>query len=141
MKAEQIILSLFAVVIGLIVAGAAFFIYQSTRTISPSSLKTISITSPTPTSGPSIPLTITSPQDESVVTSKIITVSGTTDPAATVMVETSSEDTVVKPSSSGAFSLTITLPDSENTILITAIGKDGSEVQKTLTVAYETQDF
>ncbi|HXS14749.1 MAG TPA: hypothetical protein VN711_01355 [Candidatus Saccharimonadales bacterium] len=141
MKAEQIILSLFAVVIGLIVAGAAFFIYQSTRTISPSSLKTINVTAPTPTSGPSIPLSVDSPQDESVVTSKIVTVSGKTDPSATVMVETSSDDTVVQPSSAGAFSLTITLPDSENTILVTAIGKDGSEVQKTLTVAYETQDF
>lgn len=141
MKSEKIILSLLALMIGLIVAGGAFFIYQSTKTISPSNIKTITIqkTSPTPT--PSVMLSIVSPADESVVTSKVLTLTGTTSPQATVVVNTSGTDTVVTPASTGAFSLTLTLPDSENTITVTAIAPNGDEVKKVLTVGYTTEDF
>ncbi len=141
MKFEQLILSFVAVVFGLFVAGVAFFIYQSTKTVSPNTIKTISIkqTSPTPTS--SVPLTIDSPTDESVVTSKVVTVSGKTDPTATVIVSTDGTDTIVNPSSMGAFSLTVTVTDNENIVHILAVMPDGKETLKTLTVNYATENF
>lgn len=141
MKFEQLILSFVAVVFGLFVAGVAFFIYQSTKTVSPNTIKTISIkqTSPTPTS--SVPLTIDSPTDESVVTSKVVTVSGKTDPTATVIVSTDGTDTIVNPSSMGTFSLTVTVTDNENIVHILAVMPDGKETLKTLTVNYATENF
>lgn len=141
MKAEQVILSFFAVIIGLIVAGAAFYIYESTRVVQPSSVKTISIKAPTPTPASSLPLSIETPIDNAVVTSKIVTFSGKTDPQATVIVSTSDNDTVVSPSSVGSFSLTLTLPSNENEITITAVGPSGNETQKTITVSVAPDNF
>lgn len=141
MKFEQLILSFVAVVFGLFVAGVAFFIYQSTKTVSPSTIKTIKIQNTTPTPGSSIPLTIESPADESVATSKIVTVSGKTDPNATIIVSTDNTDTVVSPSSMGAYSLTVTLTDNENILRVLAVMPDGKETLKTITVNYTTEDF
>lgn len=141
MKFEQLILSFVAVVFGLFVAGVAFFIYQSTKTVSPSNIKTINIQHLSPTPASSVPLSIDSPTDESVVTSKVVTVSGKTDPNATIIVSTNGIDTIVNPSSMGAFSLTVTLIDNENILRILAVMPDGKETQKTLTVSYATENF
>jgi hypothetical protein len=141
MKFEQLILSFVAIVFGLFVAGIAFFIYQSTKTVSPNNIKTIKIQNTSPTPGAAVPLTIDSPVDESVSTTKVITVSGKTDPAATVIVSTDGTDTVVTPTSMGAFSLTVTLTDNENILRILAVMPDGKETLKTLTVNYTTEDF
>lgn len=141
MKFEQIILSFVAVIFGLFVAGIAFFIYQSTKTVSPNNIKTIKIQNTTPTPADAVPLTIDTPADESVATSKIVTVSGKTDPNATVIVSTDTTDTIVSPSSMGAYSLTVTLTDNENILRISAVMPDGKETQKTITVNYTTEDF
>lgn len=141
MKAEQVILSFFAVVIGLIVAGAAFYIYESTRVVSPGSVKTISIKAPSPTPAASLPLVVETPSDNAVVTSKTVTISGKTDPQATVIVSTSDNDTIVSPSSVGSFSLSLTLPDNENELVITAVAPNGTQTQKTITVSVAPDDF
>ncbi len=141
MKFEQLILSFVAVVFGLFVAGVAFFIYQSTKTVSPSTIKTINMQHVSPTPTTDVPLTIDSPADESVVTSKIVTVSGKTDPSATVIVSTDGNDTIVNPSSMGAFSLTVTLPANENILHIFSIMPDGKETAKTLTISYAAENF
>lgn len=141
MKGEKIILLFFAVFIGLIVAGAAFYLYETSQTVSPATIRTIATISPSPTPGSSLLLSIDSPKDQSVVTNKIITVSGKTDPSATVIVSTATVDSVVSPSATGTFSLTITLPDSENQIRILSIDPSGAENEKTLTIGYQTQDF
>lgn len=141
MRAEKVILSFLAVLVGLAVAGVGFYIYQTTRTVSPSTIKTITVGKATPTPASSVFLSVETPSDESVVTSKVITISGKTDPAATLMVSTDATDSVVTPSATGAFSLTVTLTGSENVITITAIDPKGNETQKKLTVAYETENF
>lgn len=140
MRIEKIILAVAAVLAGLFVAGIAFYIYQTTRTLSPSSIKTITL-KPSPAAGPDVPLAVDSPLDESVTTSRVVTVSGKTDPQATVVVTTDTNDTVVSPASSGAFSLTVTIASGENRILVTSILPNGQESQKQLTVSVETDDF
>lgn len=141
MKFEQLILSFVAIIFGLFVAGVVFFIYQSTKTVNPNNSKTISIQHTTPTPPVQVPLSIASPTDESVVTSKVVTVSGKTDPAATITVSTDTTDTIVSPSAMGDFSLTITLTGSENIITISSVMPDGKETTKTLTVSYTTENF
>ena len=78
MKTEKLILSIVATIFGLIVAGIGFYLFQATKTIPPSSTKTVSFSSPTPTPVPSIFLTVDRPKDEEVVKSKVLVVYGKT---------------------------------------------------------------
>lgn len=141
MRVEKIILSIGAVLVGLFVAGIAFYIYQTTRTISPGSIQTITINKPTPTSGPAIPLLIDTPTNESVIASRVVSMAGKTDPKATVIVTTDTTDTVVTPTATGAFSLTLTLDSGENRIIVTSVMPDGQDVQKILTVSVTSENF
>ena len=140
MRIEKIILAIAGVAAGLFVAGIAFYIYQTTKTISPSSIKTITLQKPTPSAG-SVPLAIDNPVDEAVLSSRVVQISGKTDPKATIVVTTDDADTVVNPSANGAFSLTITLPTGENRVILTAIMPDGTESQRVLTVNITSEDF
>lgn len=141
MRAERIILSFIAVIFGLLVAGVAFFIYQSTKTISPSKITTVTINQPTPTPIPSVLLTIDQPANESVVNIKSITISGKTTPDATLVLTTDTDDQVDTPASNGNYAITTTLNDGANQITITAIAPDGQETKKTITVTYSTEEF
>jgi len=141
MKTERIILSFIAVIFGLLVAGVAFFIYQSTKTISPTQVKSITITQPTPTPVPSTLLTIDQPINESVVNTKGITLSGKTTPDATLILTTDTDDQVVTPAANGNYAITTTLNNGANQITITAIAPDGQETKKIITVTYSTEEF
>jgi len=140
MKVEKLLLSFFAVLGGLIVAGVAFYLYQSTKAIPATQIKTVRIATPTPTSTPGI-LTLDSPQDLSVTDSKTVTVAGHTDPKATLVISTASTDEVITPASTGAFTTTITIDNDENYIHILAITPDGRETEKAVTVTYSTESF
>lgn len=144
MKTEKIVLSFIAIMVGLLVAGIAFFIYQSTKTIPPSKLPKITINTPSPTITQQ-PLTVTlsvdQPLDQSVVSSKSITITGKTNPDATIVVNTASDDQVATPTSTGDYSIAETLANGENEITVTAIGSNGQEISKKITVTYSTEDF
>lgn len=140
MRIEKVILAIAGIFAGLFVAGIAFYIYQTTKTISPTSIKTITLQKPTPAGG-TVPLAVDVPADESVTTSKVVQISGKTNPQATIIVTTDTTDTVVSPSADGAFSLTATLAIGENRLIITAIMPDGNEAQKVLTVNVISEDF
>ena len=141
MKQERVILSFIMVIIGLLVAGVAFYLYQGTKS-APSS-KT-SITTPSPTATPintSVYLNVNNPTDESITDNKTVGVSGKTTPGATVVIMTNSDQKVITPSNQGDFSTTITITDGANLIRVIAFGADGQStiVQKTIT--YSTEDF
>lgn len=141
MKQERVILSFIMVLIGLLVAGAAFYFYQSTKVVSPS--KTTLTISPSPTPAPksNIFVTLSAPSDESVVASKTLQITGKTTIGATILVITDSDQQIVQPSTQGDFSTTIALEDGENIIQIEAIASDGGETFVQRTVTYSTQDF
>lgn len=141
MKTEKVILSFIAVLIGLLVAGIAFYFYQSSKTISTSQIKSISMTSPSPTPKPSIFLTLDTPIDEQVFDQKTIIVSGKTNPTATVEVLTTLSEQIVTPTSTGAFSTTVTIEDGENMVDIIAIAPNGDEVKLSKTVTFSTESF
>ena len=141
MKQERVILSFIMVVIGLLVAGIAFYLYQGTKT-TPASKTTITVATPTPTPvNPSVYLNVDTPADESVTDNKTITVSGKTTPEATVVILTSSAQQVVQPSSQGDFSTSIAVANGENLIQVTAFGKDGQSVTLLRTITYSTESF
>ena len=75
MKQERVVLSFIMVLIGLLVAGVAFYFYQTTKVI-PDKSNTSNVISPTPTLKPTIFLSLSQPGNESVVASKTLKISG-----------------------------------------------------------------
>jgi hypothetical protein len=142
MKQERVILSFIMVLIGLLVAGAAFYFYQSTKTVSPS---TTGITkpqvTPTPTPGPKVYLSLGSPSDEEVVSNATLSINGKTNPNATIIIIASGDQQVIQPTSLGDFSTTETLDDGQNIIKIQTILPSGETVSVQRTVTYSTENF
>lgn len=143
MKKEKVVLSFIAVVLGLLVSGVAFYLYQSTKTVPDAKTKTISIK---PSVAPdletsSIFLSLDSPKDESVVDKKIINVTGKTVKDAVVVVSTNIDDEVISPASNGNFSTTVNIEDGQNQIEVTAIAPNGEEEKAIRTVTFSTETF
>jgi hypothetical protein len=141
MKTEKVVLSFIAVLLGLVVAGIAYFVYQSTKSIPSSKIPTITIAQPSPTPQSSVILSVDQPTDNAVVTSRTLTINGKTNPDATIILTTSSDDQIVTPASNGNYSVTTTIASGENQILVTAIGSNGEETSKKITITYSTEDF
>jgi len=141
MKKEKLILSLFAVLFGLLVAGSIFYFFQITKTSSNANTKTISFVSPSPTSTPAITLTLDAPKDEEVVGSKVLTVSGKTQSNAVVIVVTDSSEDVVTPLTNGTFTTTINLDNGQNTLEVFSIAPNGESISSKRTVTYSQEEF
>lgn len=141
MKQERVVLSFIMVLIGLVVAGAAFFFYQATKQSTPTEINTIVNVSPTPIIDSGFFLTVFSPKDESLADRKTVKVSGKTTPDATVVILTTSTHEVVKPSGQGDFTTNITIDDGANYIKIQAIALNGEIQTVERTVSYTTEDF
>lgn len=134
------ILSAFAIVVGLLVALSAFYLYQRTKQIDTQKIKPISIV-PTPTPKPSVFLKIDEPGDEKVFDKKIISVSGKTVSGAIILILSENSEEVLNPTLNGDFTTTITLENGQNLIQITAIGPDGQDSTVERTVTYSTESF
>jgi len=141
MKKEKVLLSFIGVAIGLVCAGIVFYLYQSTKAINTNPNQKKVSTSPTPTPKSSLYLAITQPNDEQVVSNKIITLSGQTVPDGTIIIITKSGQEVIKPTGMGAFTTTLTLEDGENQIRVIVYGTNGEAVAAQRTITYSTEDF
>ena len=141
MKQERVILAFIAVLIGLLVAGLAFYFYQSTKTISSSNQIILNAPSPTPTPKPIVYISLNTPDDEIVVDNKTLTIIGKTNPNATIIIYTSSDQEAIQPSAQGDFSTTLTLDDWENLIKLMSILPTGETTTMQRTVTYSTEDF
>jgi len=144
MKAERVFLSFIAVLVGLVAAGAAFYLYQMTKTIPPKNAEPLGVKTkitPTPTPDNNNFISVDSPKDEEVVTKKTLTIAGKTAPDATLVISTEDADQVVKPAKNGDFSVTQTMLDGTNVLRVTAIFASGEEKSVTRTVTYSTENF
>ncbi|MGA2967727.1 MAG: hypothetical protein ABSD69_00955 [Candidatus Levyibacteriota bacterium] len=141
MKQERVILSFVAVLIGLLAAGIAFYFYQSTKTLPPSNQITVNAPTPTQTPKPTVYISLNTPDDETIVASKTLTINGKTNPNATIIIYTNADQQVIQPSSQGDFSTTLTLDDGENLLKLMSIlpGGEATTIQRTVT--YSTEDF
>lgn len=144
MKAERVILSFVAVIVGLVAAGVAFYLYQMTRIVPDDKAKQVVLsqtTAASPTPDVANLLTIDSPKEEEVFDKKMITVSGKTNSAATVVVSSEDGDQAVQPASNGNFTLTQSIPSGTTLLHITAIFPSGEEKTMTRTVTFSTENF
>jgi hypothetical protein len=139
MKQEKVMLSVVAILIGLVVAGAAFFLYQNSKKIENSTSLTQNI-SPTPIPS-NFYLLLNEPKEETVTNEKTIKVSGKTLATATIIITTSSTEEIVKPSSQGDFSTTIQLTDGLNYLRVQAIDQNGETQTVERVIGYTTEDF
>lgn len=141
MKQERVILSFIMVLIGLLVAGALFYFYQSTKTVSPSTTGIVNRITPTPTPKPKVYLSLNEPSDEKVTGNKTLAISGKTNPNATLIIITNANQQVIQPSLQGDFSTTITLDDGQNLIEMHSILPSGETIVVRRTVTYSTEAF
>ena len=141
MKKEQIIISISALIIGILVAVTVFFLYQSTKKIKPEEIKTITINDPSPTPSSGLFLTIDRPGDEEVVDQRTLTISGKTIPDAKIVILTQSNEEAAVPTKDGNFSTDILLDQNENIIEISSIAPNGEIVKVKRVVIYSTEDF
>ncbi|MBI4084819.1 MAG: hypothetical protein HY431_02835 [Candidatus Levybacteria bacterium] len=142
MKAERLILSFIALLIGLGVAGVAFYFYQSTKVIPQKETNTTQTLKATPTPDTSgYILAVDSPKDEEVVNNKTITIAGKTVKDATIIVTTETDEQIITPAQNGNFSTTQTISNGANIIQITAIFPDGGEKKVIRTVSFSTESF
>ena len=144
MKAEKVILSFVAVFVGLIAAGVAFYLYQSTKTApsdqnKPSAMKVAKL--PSPTGADANTFTIDSPKDEQVFDKKLIDIKGTTVKGATITVSTDDSDQVIHPADNGDFTLTQTVPNGTSIIEFSVIFPDGTQKKIDRTVTFSTESF
>ncbi len=142
MKKETIILSLIALVIGLLVAGGFFFAYQAIT--SPPERNGTEITlnaTPTPVSSNSDELMVNEPEDESVVENKSVTISGKTIPGSVVVIASENGENVAEPAENGDFSVNMTISEGVNIIEVVSILPTGEERRVVRTVTYSTETF
>lgn len=141
MKAERIVLSIIAILIGLFVAGTVFFVYQITQNKNTEKKEEISILpSPTPSTTTSL-LSVSSPENESVTNQKIIEIKGKGPRNATIIIATENGHHALRTSDNGDFSEEITLDSGVNILQVTALTDDGQEASIVHTISYSTESF
>ncbi len=141
MRTEKIIISFFAILIGVVVAGIVFYFYQQTKVIPPAKIKKVTVEAPTPTPENANILTIDSPKDEEVVDKKTLTISGKTNADSIIVISANNSDQVITPAKTGNFVTTLVLEDGANEIEITSIEPNGFETKQERTVTYSTENF
>jgi hypothetical protein len=88
-----------------------------------------------------LPLTITSPADNSVVDTAQIELSGTTIPNTYITILTEKNEYIIVPSELGDFSQTISLVKGANTIDVTVYTPTGDKTEAKLSVVYTTVEL
>ena len=147
MKKEKLILSFVAALVGILVAGIAFYFYQSTKEISIPDISTSEEeeeeSSPTPTPKPkeNDEITISEPNDETIVEKKTITIKGKTTKESIVLISSPSNSVLALASAKGEFSTEFDLEDGVNVIQFTEILPDGKKKSTIRTITYSTESF
>ena|SRR5260221_724466 len=141
MKKEVIFAILIGLILGLIVT---YGIYRARTTF-------ISVTGPhnqlnasaTPEPSGSVhnSLTLVSPDDESVQSSRDVKITGVTDPNAIVIIFVNDRQRVTNADNSGNFSVSDKLDKDGNTIIVRTIDENGNVAEEKRTVIISTTPF
>ncbi len=116
-------------------------------TISKISLPSFSFpkkTTPTPTVTQQVikhGVTIDSPLDGAMEDKETVLVSGTTSKEATVVLQGTTDDSVMKVNGDGKYAGKITLVEGKNTITVTSFSKDKEQATETITVFYTPETW
>ena len=86
-------------------------------------------------------LTITQPEDDSIVAEDEVTVSGITSKNATVAVVSSDDEAAIQADEFGNFSVTVEISSGANTISVVSYDENGNSSATELTVVFSTADL
>lgn len=95
-------------------------------------------TTPSPTVNPEISLVINSPENESIVSSSEVSLSGTTNPNSTILISTLSRDYRIISDGSGNFKTNIELDSGVNRIQIDSIDPNDNQISTQVMVTFST---
>lgn len=141
MKTERFILSFITILIGLLVAGTAFYFYQMSSSKQVKKDPIILSLSPTPAQLSTQLFQIDAPSGEEVVSKKVIQVKGKAVPGTTITVLSDGDFSVTKATEKNEFTTDFTLKNGVNALFITAMFPNGEEATMQKTVTYSTEDF
>jgi hypothetical protein len=135
MKKEAI----FAILIGIIVGlGITFGIYtirkNKTSEIDQQIQNLASTPTPAPEDNGNSKLLITSPKDESILSSTSLRISGNAEPNEMIVIFINEKEYITQADSIGAFAKDVELDDGGNIIDVTSVATDGSQTTQTLNV-------
>lgn len=86
-------------------------------------------------------LILLSPEDESIVETPDVTVAGTTDPQAFVVIFINENEQITTADASGNFSVTAKLESGSNVIIVYSLNEDGKKSTQERVVTYTTQSL
>ncbi len=89
----------------------------------------------------SFPLAISKPEDESIINTDKVTVSGITEPLAHIVIVGEKGEEILETDEKGIFTSEVSLVSGTNEITVTAFSKNGDEVSKTLNIVYSTAEI
>ncbi len=140
---ERLIIIIVAIVAGLFITSAGFFIYQSTK----AQYDTPTTQQPTPSieeekENPNgVFVRVAEPTDESLTNKRTVVVKGKTNPQNVIVISSNIEDVEVIPSQEGDFTASVDIDANANAIITRALGPDGTSAQDIRTITYSTEDF
>ncbi len=141
---ERIVIIFIAIIAGLFITSAGFFIYQSTKkgndTPLPKKTATATKEDPQQPAG-KLFVKVAEPKDESLSEKRTLVLKGSTNSDNIIVVSSNLEDVEVKPNQDGNFSVSVDIDAGANPIVTRAIAPDGSSVQDVRTITYSTDDF
>lgn len=139
---ERLIIIIVAIIAGLFITSAGFFIYQSTKKINDTPVtQDISVTPAQNQPANTLFVRLSEPADESLTAKRTLSIKGATNPENLIVISTNLEDVQVKPDQEGNFSVTIDIDAGANTLITRAISPSGASAQDIRTVTYSTEDF
>jgi len=138
---ERLIIIVLAVISGLIITTAAFFVYQNFFSGTKTAQDRDQDSSQKRQVTENLLLEVSEPADGSLTDKRTISVKGTTNPENIVIVSSNQEDDSGKPSTDGKFSITIGIDAGANFLIVRSISPDGRETKKEIVVTYTTEEF
>lgn len=142
MKKEAIFAILIGIIVGLGITFGIYTLKKKTAVSAEDQVKQIEAqATPTPAVDPNQKLLITSPKDESVLTSNSLRASGNAEPNEMVVVLVNDQEYVTQADNIGAFAIDLQLETGGNVIQFIAIGTDGKQTTLTQNVVVSSASF
>jgi hypothetical protein len=133
MRKELILAIAAGAILGLIIA---FGIWRVNSTMN-NNQKNITQVTPTPQNG--FGITLASIEENDVITSSPVTISGITKPLVLVAISGETKDYLVRSDANGQFTQSVDLAAGTNEIIFTAFEENGNQTQTTLNVVFSSE--
>jgi len=141
MKKEVFIAIFIGLLVGLLIAFGIYNANQALKKNQPKEQTAEETTGSSPLPSPATKLTITSPENNLVFKDNEATVSGQTEPQATIAVLGEEQEELLLTDNQGLFSTKIGLISGINEIKVISISKNGDQQEKKLNLIYSKAEI